>query len=224
MSTTRRLPDASSAAGAVPAQRNSAPDHNKGRVRNHGRPRRTVVAAAIVAAAGTGAAIAVFQPWQGGGVVHAPADAIVLPSSVSGLKAASSTIDPLAKPEWQREAVAAGRGAAVTGLSYTSTMSRRSIRLIAGRTDLTGTLDIGKAADAGAINKAASGDVHCTHNLVLVPRTEARVRPTVLLCWRTSASLSVSSLIIDPVVTSPIPDADGVAAVNAAWKAAGGNS
>ena len=47
-------------------------------------------------------------------------------------------------------------------------------------------------------------------------------RPTLLVCWRTSSTLSAYAVVIDPKAKAPIADAEGVAAVDTAWKAAGG--
>jgi hypothetical protein len=113
--------------------------------------------------------------------------------------------------------VAAG-GATVVGRGYGSAQIRRQLRLVAGRTDLSGKLEFGWAADAGRVVPSSFGDARCTQKLILAPGSPASVRPTVLLCWRTTSALSAYSVIIDFDHT-PV-DAEGVALLDVGWKAA----
>jgi hypothetical protein len=39
-----------------------------------------------------------------------------------------------------------------------------------------------------------------------------------MLCWRTSASLSVYALVIDPKATTPVPMTDAAATVQSVWR------
>jgi hypothetical protein len=142
---------------------------------------------------------------------------ITLPASVLGLPVLPAVADPTQLSRWKVKASQAGAGATVTGRTYgTGTLNARTVRLVAGRADLTGQLEQLWAAGSGE----AVGDARCTNNTIIVKGTPARVRPTVMLCWRDSATLSAYSLIIDPASTTPVTTADGVAAVDAAWNAA----
>ena len=90
--------------------------------------------------------------------------------------------------------------------------------MVAARADLTGKLEQAWAVDNGT----KSGSVSCTHDTRLTPSGKAFERPTLLVCWRTSSTLSAYAVVIDPKAKAPIADADGVAAVDTAWKAAAG--
>jgi hypothetical protein len=143
---------------------------------------------------------------------------LTLPDKLSGLAAAPRNADFAAQPAWLSRAKAAAPGATVTGRTYRSAQARRQIRVVAGRADLTGKLEFTWAADAGRTVRSSLGTAHCTQNLKLVARSEAAVRPTVMFCWRTTALLSAYSAIID-LDHHPV-DAEGLAALDATWRAA----
>ena len=60
----------------------------------------------------------------------------------------------------------------------------------------------------------------CTNKTRLTPDQPPRVRPTLMLCWRTSPSLSVYTLVVDPKATSPVPTTDAAATVDTVWRSA----
>ena len=68
-----------------------------------------------------------------------------------------------------------------------------TMRIVSAPYDLTGTRELLWAADEG---NPAGDDVRCTQNFKLSNDTEARVRPTMLLCWRTSAGKSVVTVAV----------------------------
>jgi hypothetical protein len=169
------------------------------------------VAAVAVAVIGAGVAVAVTGH---GSSAPTAGDAIELPSAVGGLSALPATADVTRTAGWQVKATAAGHGATVTGRSYgTGKPGARSIRIVAGRTDLTGALELTWAAGTAE----TVGQDRCTDDLRLTAASTPRVRPTVMLCWRTSATFSAYSLIIDPKATTPITAAEGAAALDGAW-------
>ncbi len=143
---------------------------------------------------------------------------ITLPDTMTGVAAAPRASDFANQPLWLSKAKAAAPGAVVVGRGYGSVKLRRQIRAVAGRADLTGQLEFAWAADAGRTVKSPEGDAHCTQNLILVPGSKASVRPTVMLCWRTSAELSAYGVVID--FDHHPTDAQGMAVLDTTWKAA----
>ncbi len=143
---------------------------------------------------------------------------ITLPDTMTGLAAGPRDSDFANQPLWLSKAKAAAPGAVVVGRGYGSVKLRRQIRAVAGRADLTGQLEFAWAADAGRTVKSPEGDAHCTQNLILAPGSEASVRPTVMLCWRTSAELSAYGVVID--FDHDPTDAQGMAVLDTTWKAA----
>jgi hypothetical protein len=180
--------------------------------RNPPRRRWLAVAGAVVALAAIGGGTAAWKATRHEVPATTP---ITLPSAVSGLPTLTQHTQ-YGSPAWQLKARTAAGGTAIDAKQYGKEGSSRTIRLVAARTDLTGKLDLAWAADTGH----EAGSARCTHNTKLTASGQPRNRPTVLVCWRTSATLSVYSVIIDPKATSAVPDSDGEAAVDAGWKAA----
>jgi hypothetical protein len=172
-----------------------------------------IVAAAAVLAAGIGGAAMITRsgPSAPAGPVNAPAS---LPDRVSGLDQADSATAEGQQKAFEESARKLG-DVTVVGRTYTSADRRRTIKVVVGRTDLFGKLDLAWAADRGR----EVGAARCTANLKLTANSKPSVRKTMLLCWRTSDSLSAYSVIIDFDRTPK--DADGVAALQQAWNAAG---
>jgi hypothetical protein len=135
--------------------------------------------------------------------------------SISGLRPQPEAKDLTQTPSWRLKSREAGNGATVVTRTYGAGGIRRSVRVVAARTDLAGKLDISMAADKGH----DQGRDHCTQNVVLVPGTKPRVRPTVMLCWRTAKTFSAYSLTIDPDSTR-VSASDGAAALDTVWNAA----
>jgi hypothetical protein len=168
-------------------------------------------AAVLVAAVGAGALLMSDEgPTGPGGPATAPA---TLPDKVAGLEQADSKTAEGLQKAFEEKAQKLG-DVTVVGRTYTSENKRRTIKVVVGRTDLTRKLDLAWVADKGR----EAGDARCTSNLKLTPESKPSVRKTMLLCWRTTDTLSAYSLIIDFDKTPK--DADGVAALTEAWNAA----
>ena len=143
---------------------------------------------------------------------------ITLPERLGGLAAGPLAADFAVQPIWRQRAQAAAPGAIVVGRAYGSAQVRRQIRVVAGRADLAGKLEFAWAADSGRTLHSSLGTAHCTQNLILVARSNASVRPTAMLCWRTTSALSVYSFVID--FDHHPTTAGGVAVLDATWRVA----
>ena len=137
-----------------------------------------------------------------------------LPNTMAGLKAAPTGQDFGRNTAWLAKARAAGDGETIVGRTYGSPAERRTIRVVVGHADLTGKLELRWAADEGH----PVGMARCTQNFKLTEGSPASIRPTMLLCWRTSPTLSVYSLLID-FDHRPV-ERDAVAALEEAWSSA----
>jgi hypothetical protein len=69
----------------------------------------------------------------------------------------------------------------------------RTLRVVTARSDLTGQRELAWAADAGY----AVGKAKCTQNFRFSETSRVGERPTMLLCWRTSAQKSVVVIAVD---------------------------
>ena len=143
---------------------------------------------------------------------NAPID---LPASAAGLSGLGNA-DVTQDPAWKQQAKKAAGGAVLAARTYGQKNSNHIVRVVAARADLTGGLELAWAADAGQ----KVGAVSCTNKTRLTPDQPPRVRPTLMLCWRTSPSLSVYTLVVDPKATSPVPTTDAAATVDAVWRSA----
>jgi hypothetical protein len=143
---------------------------------------------------------------------------LTLPATIGGLDAGPLESDFATQSIWRDRAKAAAGDATVVGRGYGSTKERRQIRVVAGRTDLTGALEFAWAADPGRTVQSPLGAANCTKNLQLVARGTADERPTMVMCWRITPGLSAYGVVID-FDKHPV-DADGMAALDATWKAA----
>jgi hypothetical protein len=76
----------------------------------------------------------------------------------------------------------------------TGSLAKGIVRLVTARSDLTGQQELGWVA-GGVIDH---GDDKCTQTFRLSNEPAARKKPTLLLCWRTSAAKSVVAAIVDP--------------------------
>lgn len=84
---------------------------------------------------------------------------------------------------------------AASEVTVTNTGSLReggTLRVVSARQDLTGHRELRWAADAGE----AVGTARCTQNFRLSAGAPAKERPTMLLCWRTSAERSVYTIAV----------------------------
>jgi hypothetical protein len=68
-----------------------------------------------------------------------------------------------------------------------------TLRVVSAQADLTGQGELAWAADAGT----PVGDARCTQNFRFNPGSRVGERPTMVLCWRTSAQKSVYVIAVD---------------------------
>jgi hypothetical protein len=140
---------------------------------------------------------------------------ITLPATAGGMSPVGAT-DVTRRAEWTQQAKQAAGGAVFAARTYGHAGTNHIVRVVAARTDLTGALELAWAADAGT----KVGPVSCTNKTRLTPDQPPKVRPTIMLCWRTSGSLSVYALVIDPKATTPVPTTDAAATVESVWRSA----
>ena len=140
---------------------------------------------------------------------------ITLPATAGGKKPLGPT-DVTKNPEWLKQAKNAVHGAVLAARTYGTPGTFDIVRVVAARADLTGQLEMTWAGDAGTKVGAST----CTNDIRLTPQQPAKIRPTVMLCWRTSASLSVYVLVINPRATSPVPMTDAANTVQDVWRSA----
>lgn len=102
--------------------------------------------------------------------------------------------------------------AAVSVISIGSlSIQHHTLRVVSARADLTGQRELAWVADSGY----RVGTARCTQNFRLPPGTPARVRPTMLICWRTSAARSVYTVAVD--IDRPPSAPASVAAIDRVW-------
>jgi hypothetical protein len=90
-----------------------------------------------------------------------------------------------------------------------------TLRVMSARKDLTGHGELALVADKGE----KVGNARCTQKIRVSANVEAKVRPTLLLCWRTSAQKSVYTVA---VVTKGRPSTKASAtAIDKEWSRLG---
>lgn len=128
------------------------------------------------------------RPWRRRRYQAAAAVAVVAALGTGGV---FLTWDRKPKPE---QAVETRTEAGVTVTNYGSMpKDHHTLRVVSGRLDLSGRHELAWVADTGH----PVGDAHCTQNFRIGPSGSPRVRPTMLLCWRTSTSRSVFTVAVD---------------------------
>jgi len=90
-----------------------------------------------------------------------------------------------------------------------------TIRVVSARYDLTGQRELGLAGDDGD----PVGSARCTQRVKFSAEAAAQVKPSLLLCWRTSAGRSVVTLAAVP--GGHPSSARSVAAIDKEWAALG---
>ncbi|HKT02426.1 MAG TPA: hypothetical protein VJT31_23090, partial [Rugosimonospora sp.] len=86
-----------------------------------------------------------------------------------------------------------------------------TLRVVSARGDLAGQRELAWAADSGY----AVGSARCTQNFRFNVDSPARVRPTLMLCWRTSPAKTVYTIAVD--VDNRPSAAASVAVLNQVW-------
>ena len=92
---------------------------------------------------------------------------------------------------------------------------RRTLRVVSAYGDLTGKRELAWVADAGHVVGAA----RCTQNFKFNAEARAGVRPTMLLCWRTSATKSVYTVAVN--LSQRPSEKDSVATIDKVWRQMG---
>jgi hypothetical protein len=90
--------------------------------------------------------------------------------------------------------------------------SSGTLRTISARGDLTGQRELAWVSDDGT----PYGDAHCTQTLHFANNSTPSLKPTLMLCWRTSASKSVVTVLVR--LHSKPTMAAGVAALDKRWQ------
>jgi hypothetical protein len=93
----------------------------------------------------------------------------------------------------------------------TVSKDRRQMRVVSAPLDLTGQRELAWVADGGEPYRGA----HCSQTIKMSNNAEAKVRPTLLVCWRTSATRSAYTLLVD-LDKKPSKE-DSIAALDRAW-------
>jgi hypothetical protein len=133
-----------------------------------------------------------------------------LPARVDGLESIGESAEERGVTQWERSA-SDEVGSTVISRDYRSASTGRTLRLVASRTDLEGLLELGWAGDLGT----SVGEGRCTQSLDPTGQGEPAIKPTMILCWRTSEALSVYGIAIDQ---DRRPSASGtMAAVQSLW-------
>jgi hypothetical protein len=140
-----------------------------------------------------------------------PTGPLTLPATVGAM--APDPQDPTQAEDWKTDTAKQLGDVEYHARTYRAPGSSLWIRVVQARTDLTGKLELAWAADAGQ----KVGGVNCTNNTRFSTGDPAQVRPTMMICWRTSAQRSVYALAIDPKAKTPLGTADAAAAAQQAW-------
>jgi hypothetical protein len=99
----------------------------------------------------------------------------------------------------------------VTETNTGSLASGGTMRVTSARYDLTGQRELLWAADGGT----AVGEARCTQNFHFTNAKKPRIRPTMLMCWRTSPAKSVITIAV--VKQGRPSTATSVEALDAEW-------
>jgi hypothetical protein len=160
-------------------------------VRRPWQQRRFQVAAAIGCAALLGAGVLITHEPEG-----TQKSAGMRIGSTPSIDPSGSSIAPSASPQ---AALPSTDPAAVVAAAPTVSSSgslpkdRRTLRVVSARSDLTGQEELGWVADDGH----PVGTSRCSRNLRFVPDMPSKEHPTTLICWRTSATKSVYTILVD---------------------------
>jgi hypothetical protein len=128
--------------------------------------------------------------------------------------AAAKATDKVKRPLPPQGGIAASAG----GMTITESGSLKTggtLKVVSAKKDLTGQGELGIVADEGQ----PVGDVRCSQNVRFSADAPAVEKPTLMICWRTSATKSVYTVA---VVKSGRPSADiSAAAVARQWTTLG---
>jgi hypothetical protein len=126
-------------------------------------------------------------------------------------KGTAAKADNVRRPLAPQGAAAALSDADVTVTQSGSLVKGGTLKVVSARADLTGQRELSIVADDGR----AVGEARCTQYVRFSEGAPAIEKPTMMICWRTSADRSVYTVA---VVKSGRPSADAsVAALNRRW-------
>jgi hypothetical protein len=152
------------------------------------------------------------------------------PASASVTTADATRAEP--DPDVSKEIVAARSRAAADGVPLLRGMTSKpldsvadvqvkssgsphdaggTLKVVSARGDLTGYQELAWVGDNGE----AVGDARCTQQFRLSNDVKATKRPTLLICWHTSAAKSVYTVALS--LKSPPSKRASVAAIDQAW-------
>jgi hypothetical protein len=115
---------------------------------------------------------------------------------------------PVQRPLPEPAAAAATAAADVTEVNVPT--AGGMLKVVSARGDLTGVRELAWVADKGV----PVGRARCTSKIRLSPDAPAKTRPTLLLCWNTSATKSAYTIAADPA--GPPSKKESVAAIDKA--------
>ena len=153
-------------------------------------------AAAVASAAPTPSEVEVsamaVEPTATGTATPSPSTD---PSVVARIKAAREAAAKAGHPIQRAKTAAPGAVAAAGGevKKRNETLGNGMLRVITAKSDLTGREELLWAADQGK----PVGKARCTQNFQLSNNVKPAVRPNLLLCWRTSDTRSVATVLTD---------------------------
>jgi hypothetical protein len=165
-----------------------APDAPPPAPRSRRRLLVAVAAGVVVLGAVAATSFTVLRPHDEAARLAGPLN---LPEQLGKQHPIPAASDLTQRPDWMKRAATQLGGASYVARTFGTDPQAPTTRVVVAKTDLTGKLELGWAADQGK----EFGDVRCTQNIKLGERVA--VRPTVSLCWRTSPSLSAYALLID---------------------------
>jgi hypothetical protein len=178
-------------------------------------------------------ALAPVAPPSAAGPGSASPSASAVASARSGAAVSKTPSRAAAKPKTTAERVAEARGAAAKAgtrvkrplvpgaiaaavdesevTTTTSQTNGETLKVMSARQNLAGFRELGWVADNGR----KVGNARCSQNFRFSNNTQPRERPTLLVCWRTSAQKSVYTMAVKmdgrPSTTR------SVAAIDAQW-------
>jgi hypothetical protein len=154
----------------------------------HGRARDASVARAAVATPGTPTAL----PGMAVGST-APGSAPATGAPAKAAPAKSPPAKAAQPPAMQSTTTTTTTGDVTVTSSGSLPKEHHTLRVVSARSDLSGQRELAWAADAGRV----VGDARCTQNFRFNAASRAGVRPTLMICWRTSATKSVYTVAVD---------------------------
>lgn len=176
-------------------------------------PSASMPSASAPASAATSPAASSAAPKPAASAAPAPATskAKTRAQMIEEAKGTAAKADNVRRPLAPQGAIAAVADADVTVTQTGSLTEGGTLKVVSAKSDLTGQRELGIVADDGR----AVGEARCTQNVRFSAEAPAVEKPTMLICWRTSAGRSVYTV---SVVRTGRPSAEtAVAALNKRW-------